>query len=110
MGDEGVRTLAESPHLSGLHTLDLSGNAVTEAGLKALAASPYLGNLRAWDYSPMDLAKRSKIGYSGSRDSRNSRKCCSTSPTTIPVASTLTYQFDYYLTYLQLRNLAIQRR
>ena len=46
MGDEGVRTLAESPHLSGLHTLDLSGNAVTEAGLKALAASPYLGNLR----------------------------------------------------------------
>jgi hypothetical protein len=39
----GARALAASPHLTGLTTLDLDGNAIGEAGVQALAASPRPG-------------------------------------------------------------------
>ncbi|MFO0847426.1 MAG: TIGR02996 domain-containing protein [Gemmataceae bacterium] len=37
VGDDGLKALAESPHAAGLHTLDVSGNAVTDVGVRAAA-------------------------------------------------------------------------
>ncbi|OWK47375.1 TIGR02996 domain-containing protein [Fimbriiglobus ruber] len=42
---EGVRALAESPHLGGLRVLDVSGNDVGDAGVKAVVSSRYLTRL-----------------------------------------------------------------
>jgi uncharacterized protein (TIGR02996 family) len=47
IGDGGARTLAGSPHLAGLRSLDLSANNLTAAGAGFLAASPYLPRLHA---------------------------------------------------------------
>ena len=41
-----MAALAGSPQLSGLTSLALWGNAVTDAGAQALARSPHLGRLR----------------------------------------------------------------
>jgi hypothetical protein len=46
-----VEALAAAPHLSGLEVLDLSGNAIGDAGLRALAESPHLRGLRSLDVS-----------------------------------------------------------
>lgn len=43
----GARMLAEAPHLSSLHTLDLSRNEIGHAGLKGIVSSPYLEQLQA---------------------------------------------------------------
>jgi uncharacterized protein (TIGR02996 family) len=45
LGDEGAKTLAQSPHLKGLSTLDLRRNNIGLEGALALARSPYLCGL-----------------------------------------------------------------
>jgi hypothetical protein len=46
IGDEGARSLAESPHAGGLRELSLNGCDVGDEGARALAESPHLGRLR----------------------------------------------------------------
>lgn len=48
VGDDGMRALAESPHTAGLHTLDVSGNAVTDVGVRAVAESKSLSRLHTF--------------------------------------------------------------
>jgi uncharacterized protein (TIGR02996 family) len=45
VSSRGVQLLAESPHLAGLRSLDLSGNDVGDAGVTAIASSRYLTRL-----------------------------------------------------------------
>lgn len=45
-GPEGAKQLAQSPHLSGISTLHLWGNAIGDEGITALANSPHLHNLK----------------------------------------------------------------
>ncbi len=44
---EGVRFLAESPFFSGLTTLDLAGNDISDAGVRALVRSSAMARLRS---------------------------------------------------------------
>jgi uncharacterized protein (TIGR02996 family) len=46
LDSEAVKLLAETESVSGLHTLDLSGNPLDVPAMEALASSPYLGQLR----------------------------------------------------------------
>src|SRR5262249_35511291 len=48
---EYLGDLAQSPYLTSLTALDLSGNCIGEAGARALAGSPHLANIRALDLS-----------------------------------------------------------
>jgi hypothetical protein len=49
--------LAACPHLGRLHTLDLRGNRIGDAGVIALAASPHLANLRHLNLSTNNLSR-----------------------------------------------------
>jgi uncharacterized protein (TIGR02996 family) len=49
LGDEGIRVLAGSPHLSGLRCLDVSDSALSSAGVAALAEAPGLTGLWSLD-------------------------------------------------------------
>jgi uncharacterized protein (TIGR02996 family) len=51
VGEGGIRALAESPHLTNLRALSLSGIALTANGAQALAGSPNLANLEVLDLS-----------------------------------------------------------
>ncbi|MEP7022534.1 MAG: hypothetical protein ABJB47_01715 [Actinomycetota bacterium] len=51
IGDDEVRSLAQSPHLAELEWLQMYNNLITEAGLDALAASPNLPRLGYLDFS-----------------------------------------------------------
>jgi lysophospholipase L1-like esterase len=42
IGDEGARALANSEHLAGLRTLNLGGNDIGDEGARTLATSPHL--------------------------------------------------------------------
>jgi Ran GTPase-activating protein (RanGAP) involved in mRNA processing and transport len=61
LADDGVRLLANSPHLAQLTCLDLSDNWIRNAGAAVLAASPYLERLAALRLN------RNPIGRDGKR-------------------------------------------
>jgi uncharacterized protein (TIGR02996 family) len=65
IGDEGVRTLVNSPHLSGLKRLDLSDCGIELEGVRAVAASPHLSGLESLDLSGQRLGRPSQAGNQG---------------------------------------------
>jgi uncharacterized protein (TIGR02996 family) len=55
IGPNGAAALAASPHFAGLVELDLSNNSIGPDGLEALAASPHLAGLRKLSLSHSDV-------------------------------------------------------
>jgi uncharacterized protein (TIGR02996 family) len=49
LGDDGVRVLARSPHISGLRGLHLANCGIGDEGTRALAESPHLNELMSLD-------------------------------------------------------------
>jgi uncharacterized protein (TIGR02996 family) len=61
IGDTGARHLAGAAHLAGLRSLRLYSNDIGDAGVAALAASPYLTRLREL------VLSRNRVLYAGAR-------------------------------------------
>lgn len=67
VSDDGLRALAESPYLGGLHTLDVSGNAVADAGVRAVAGSRSLTRLHTLRLFANAIGDAGAAALAGSR-------------------------------------------
>ncbi len=77
VGADGIASLAESPHLAGLRTLDVSGIDLHEVGVQAIASSRFLTRLHTFrirscglaDHGVAELARSSLFGRMTARSS-----------------------------------------
>lgn len=65
LGDEGLRSLAASPHAQGIRALDISGGLITGLGVKAVLELPRLEGLNVQRATPLEpeLAKALKARF-----------------------------------------------
>ena len=69
--DEGAATLAASPHLANLTSLDMGHNQIGDAGATALAVSPHLANLTSLGLADNPISEYGRTALMNSPHLRN---------------------------------------